>query len=283
MNHLVIYHDHCVDGAAAAWVMRRWFEMYAEAGDEMEFHPGVYGEAPPDVSGKAVYLVDFSYKRDVVEEMLKTAKAVIILDHHKSAVAELHPLLDAGRIQGVLDQEHSGCMVAWRWAFGNAEPPRLLRHIEDRDLWRFELRHTRELHAWITSFPFGGDAFDFLVDEIEQEGDTAALIQGRALLRAHDKAVRELVDLAQREMEIAGHRVPVANVPPGMASDAGHLLTGGEPFAATYYDTSTARHFSLRSTDLGADVSEIARFFGGGGHRNAAGFEVPRDHELARC
>lgn len=281
MNHLVIYHDRCVDGAAAAWVMDRWFEMYAEAGDGMEFHPGVYGEAPPDVSGKVVYLVDFSYKRDVVEEMLKTAKAVIILDHHKTAIAELHPLLDEGRIQGVLDQEHSGCMVAWRWAFGNAEPPRLLRHIEDRDLWRFNLPHTRELHAWLTSHPL--EILDVLIEEIEMEGDTNALIQGCALLRAHDKAVRELVDLTRREMEIAGYRVPVANVPSGMASDAGHIMAEGNPFAAIYYDTPTARRFGLRSTDPGVDVSEIARLFGGGGHRNAAGFEVPRDHELARC
>ena len=61
---------------------------------------------------------------------------------------------------------------------------------------------------------------------------------------------------------------------------AGQVSQG---YASTYYDTPTVRRFSLRSTDLGVDVSEIARFFGGGGHRNAAGFEVPRDHELARC
>lgn len=30
------------------------------------------------------------------------------------------------------------------------------------------------------------------------------------------------------------------------------------------------------------DVALIAEGFGGGGHRNAAGFRVTRDHELAR-
>jgi nanoRNase/pAp phosphatase (c-di-AMP/oligoRNAs hydrolase) len=51
-------------------------------------------------------------------------------------------------------------------------------------------------------------------------------------------------------------------------------------FGGTYYDTATHREFSLRS--LGDfDVSEIAKEFGGGGHKNAAGFKVPRSHPFA--
>ena len=47
--------------------------------------------------------------------------------------------------------------------------------------------------------------------------------------------------------------------------------------------TKTLCIFSLRSTDDGLDVSEIATAYGGGGHRAAAGFSVPREHELARA
>ncbi|WP_277343388.1 DHHA1 domain-containing protein [Pseudomonas viridiflava] len=36
----------------------------------------------------------------------------------------------------------------------------------------------------------------------------------------------------------------------------------------------------MRSTDEGLDVSEIAKLYGGGGHRNASGFRVPFGHEL---
>ena len=36
-------------------------------------------------------------------------------------------------------------------------------------------------------------------------------------------------------------------------------------------------------TDDGLDVSAIAAQYGGGGHARAAGFKVPRDHELARA
>lgn len=81
---------------------------------------------------------------------------------------------------------------------------------------------------------------------------------------------------------IAGHEVWAASLPHIMASDAGELMCQGEPFAAVYWDTAEHRQFSLRSRDGGLDVATIAQGYGGGGHRNAAGFRVTRDHELAR-
>jgi nanoRNase/pAp phosphatase (c-di-AMP/oligoRNAs hydrolase) len=50
--------------------------------------------------------------------------------------------------------------------------------------------------------------------------------------------------------------------------------THKQPFAACYWDTPEGRAFSLRSSDDGADVAEVAKQYGGGGHRNAAGFKV---------
>jgi nanoRNase/pAp phosphatase (c-di-AMP/oligoRNAs hydrolase) len=75
-------------------------------------------------------------------------------------------------------------------------------------------------------------------------------------------------------MTIGGHRVPVANLPYTMSSDAGHEMAKGRPFAACYWDTPEGRVFSLRSNDEGVDVSEVAKQYGGGGHRNASGFTV---------
>ena len=55
-------------------------------------------------------------------------------------------------------------------------------------------------------------------------------------------------------------------------------MAEGEPFAACYWDTPEGRVFSLRSSSDGVDVSEIAKQFGGGGHKNAAGFKIaPED------
>lgn len=78
-----------------------------------------------------------------------------------------------------------------------------------------------------------------------------------------------------RTMIIGGRKVPVCNMPPVWASDAANRLAEGNPFAATYVDGATARHFSLRSDAAGLDVSEVAQRYGGGGHKHAAGFKVP--------
>jgi oligoribonuclease NrnB/cAMP/cGMP phosphodiesterase (DHH superfamily) len=84
-------------------------------------------------------------------------------------------------------------------------------------------------------------------------------------------------------MVIAGHDVPVAGLPYTMSSDAGAIMSEGELFAACYADTEAGRTFSLRSSPTGLNVADIAASFGtgGGGHKHAAGFSVPRSHALA--
>jgi nanoRNase/pAp phosphatase (c-di-AMP/oligoRNAs hydrolase) len=41
------------------------------------------------------------------------------------------------------------------------------------------------------------------------------------------------------------------------------------------FSAATHRVFSLRSTPEGMDVSEIAKQYGGGGHKHSAGFRIP--------
>lgn len=259
MSDLCIYHGNCADGFSAAWVVRR-------ALGEIEFHPGVYQDSPPDVVGKRVVLVDFSYKRPVMEKMLAEAESVLVLDHHKTAEEDLRGL------PGVMfDLNKSGATLAWDFYFPAEPPPPLLRHIEDRDLWRFVLPGTREIQASVFSYPYEFDVWDRLM-----AADPAKLAEdGIAIERKHHKDVAELVAALRYRMRIGGYDVPVANLPYTLTSDAGHLMAQGEPFAACYWDTPEGRVFSLRSTKAGLDVSEIAKEYGGGGHRNASGFRLP--------
>lgn len=272
---LCIYHGNCADGFGAAWV----FENFADRG--FDFHAGVYQDPPPDCDGRDVYLVDFSYKRNVVESMLKQAHRVTLIDHHKTAIDDLKPLLDTEKKMSasLFDVEHSGAMLAWRYFNGNfQDPPQLIKHIEDRDLWRFALPYTREIQANVFSHPY-----DFKVWDALMELPIDSLIaEGRAIERKHHKDIAELLGVVTRTMVIGGHSVPVANLPYTLTSDAGHALAKGAPFGACYWDTPSGRVFSLRSTDDGLDVSEIAKQYGGGGHRNASGFRVNYGHELTK-
>lgn len=288
-NVLCIYHGNCADGFASAWVVRK------ALGGGVEFFAGTYQDPPPDCDGRDVLMVDFSYKRPVIEEMAQTARSIVILDHHKSAAEDLAPfaveLCGSAQfvwrdVPGVLrdmqelgqppvlaffDMERSGAGICWDTFFPDQPRPELIDHIEDRDLWRFRLDGTREIQASVFSYPY-----DFGVwDELFEEGTLRLYREGVAIERKHHKDVAELVAALKRRMNIGGYDVPVANLPYTLTSDAGHLMAQGEPFAACYWDTPDGRVFNLRSTDDGLDVSEIAKQYGGGGHRNAAGFRLP--------
>lgn len=266
MKPLVIYHGNCADGFGSAWC----FHHHDPQG--YEFHPGVYQNDPPDVEGRDVFMVDFSYKRPVVESMLKRARSMTLIDHHKTAIDDLQPLLDVGQLRGLVDIEHSGAMLTWQWLFGADTPaPELIRHVEDRDLWRFALANTREIQANVFSHPYDFAVWDQLMSAPLQD----LISDGRAIERKHFKDIRELLPLCTRTMLIWGHLVPVANMPYTMSSDAAKILAQGHPFAGCYYDGTDYRIFSLRSqAPHGMDVSEIARNYGGGGHRHASGFRV---------
>lgn len=309
---LCIYHGNCADGFGAAWAVRH------ALGEGVEFYPGVYQEDPPDVTGREVVIVDFSYKLPVLLDMASEARSVLVLDHHKSAMNDLailprpvcttedderpglHNCIEVasgyqpsalahfakceGRppLFALFDMDRSGAMIAWDFFNASKSPPQLLRHIQDRDLWRFDLPGTREIQANVFSHAYDFDVWDGLMDM-----DIEALREGGgAIERKHHKDVAELVHVTRRFMTIGGYRVPVANLPYTLSSDAGHLMCkpfddglagcATPPFAACYWDTPTHRVFSLRSDErLGAvDVSEVASKYGGGGHRNAAGFRM---------
>lgn len=259
---ICIYHGNCADGFGAAWAVRK-------AIPDATFIAGHYGKEPPDVTGEFVVMVDFSYKRPVLLEMATKAREILILDHHKTAAADLVDL--PRNVVTGFDMTRSGAMMAWDHFNNGAPAPALIQHIQDRDLWRFALPFTREIQAAVFSYPYDFEVWDKLmamdINDLAKEGI--------ALERKHFKDIRELLTSTTRRMVIGGHNVPVANLPYTMSSDAGHILGVGEPFAACYSDGPTARYFSLRSADDGVDVSAIAAAFGGGGHAHAAGFNVP--------
>ncbi len=267
MKPLVIYHGNCADGFGAAWVFKRWGDR------EYDFHAGVYQNPPPDVDGREVYLVDFSYKLAVVEQMREKASRIVLIDHHKTAIDDLAPLIESKAIEALTSLDHSGAVLAWQWFNGNGlhdNCPQLLRHIEDRDLWRFALQGTREIQANVFSHPYDFAVWDKLMERPVDE----LIAEGRAIERKHFKDIDELTQVVTRRMIIGGHNVPIANLPYTLTSDAGHKLAKGEPFAGCYWDTPDGRVFSLRSQDDGLDVSEIAKKYGGGGHAHASGFRV---------
>jgi len=264
---LCIYHGNCPDGFASAWVVRK------ALGDKVVFFEGIHQKEPPDVTDMDVLLVDFSYKKETLEKMLNSASSITILDHHVSAMNDLQILLDKDQIKGVFDINKSGAMITWEWFYPDVDAPKLIEHIQDRDLWRFQLTDTRDITTGLSSYPYTFDLWDKFMSY--NSSDLLTLkTDGAAIERKLQKDIHELISTGVRRMVIAGYNVPVLNVSSAYISDAGNLLATGEPFSACYWDHADGRSFSLRSSVDGVDVSKVALLYGGGGHEKASGFTI---------
>jgi uncharacterized protein len=269
MPPLVLYHAACADGFCAAWVARRKMP-------DAECVPVQYGQPPPDVAGRDVYILDFCYKGHVLLEMAKSAAQVLILDHHKTAAAdldELHARFDGSipptRLVSRFDINKSGGRLAWEHFFKGEPAPWLVDYTEDRDLWRWKLPLSREVSAALSSYPH-----DFAVWDRLAEFLTPTLLagEGTGILRYQARQVESACAHAALT-DVCGHKVLAVNATTLQSEIAGKLAEG-RPFGACYFIRADGKKvWSLRSTPEGIDVSEVAKKYGGGGHKHAAGFE----------
>jgi nanoRNase/pAp phosphatase (c-di-AMP/oligoRNAs hydrolase) len=264
MSTLVIHHGNCQDGFTAAWCAWRRF------GDDAEYLPANYGAAePPDVTGRDVVILDFSYKRDVLLEMAGKAKSLRVLDHHKTAEADL-----AGLDFCLFDMNRSGAGIAWDELVALPYRSRLVNYVEDRDLWRFKLPQSKQINAYIGTFQQSFETWDRLDDALESNFEGCAEI-GQAILNGVDKYVVAMAEQCRR-VTLAGYDVPCVNAPYLNISElVGHLAANTDaPFAVGWFQRGDGRYqYSLRSRG-DFDVSLVAQQFGGGGHKGAAGFSV---------
>ena len=152
-----IYHGNCADGFTAAWVVRR------ALGEDVEFHAGVYQTEPPDVTGADVYIVDFAYKRPVMEKIIAQANRVIHIDHHYTAIVDLQGLESKMDTLYSLENAYSGAMLTWMYFYPNEECPQLIKHIDDRDRWKFLLPGTKEIQATVFSYAYTFENWDYLM------------------------------------------------------------------------------------------------------------------------
>lgn len=265
-NPLVIFHDKCPDGIAAAWAVSTVY------GDRATYLAASYGDAPPAVvdaetgDPRDVIIVDFSYPRDALVKLSAEARSIIVLDHHKTARENCEGLPFC-----VFDMERSGAGLAWDVLHPGEPRPWLINYTEDRDLWRHALPDTHAVNAWLRERPRTIAGYD---DAAATPLDVARALGTQIL--AEQRVYIEQVKARASLAVLAGHVVPVVECGRHCASEIVGELSEGHPFAASWQTRDGAAHYELRSRDGGLDVSLIARQFGGGGHTHAAGFSAPQ-------
>ena len=285
---ICIYHGNCADGFTSAWIMYSYYKFKFDY--TVKFIPASYGDEKEskewikaNLKHKDVYFVDFSFKEEYMRYTCDVADYVTVLDHHKTAEQYIKPMIDEGLLSGVFNMNKSGATITWDWFFGDKEQPTLVKYVEDRDLWKFELPHSKEISQYIFSFNYTFDNWDYISNELEVRF-LSCITQGEAIERKHMKDTRELVATTAIQNvkfnKFGLDTFTVANLPYIYSSDGCHLIAQEyqdefqKPVGITYFQNKDGKYvFSLRSIgDI--DVSEMAKLYGGGGHKNAAGFVV---------
>jgi len=256
---LVLYHANCADGFTAAWAA-----SLALPGSTT-FVALDYGDTPPDVEGKEVYVLDFSFHRVELEIMHACADSLLVLDHHKTAEADL-----AGLDYCTFDTTKSGAMLAWEH-FHDEPAPDLVRYVQDRDLWTWKLRRSEQINAYIGGTPQTFTHWTALARELGTQW-VQAEGKGSAYATVTKQYVARIRGFASRTA-LAGYDVPIINTTFARSELIG-ALAEGEPFAIGWRLEEGKYCYSLRSHAGGVDVSAVAQIWGGGGHRNAAEFEL---------
>jgi uncharacterized protein len=263
----IIYHGNCYDGWGAAYIAKQKFSNAI-------LLPGVYGNPMPEVpDGATVYMVDISYPRPQMEALAGRCN-LRVLDHHKTAQAALE-----GFPNTVFDMNRSGAMLSWNEFFPGRAAPKLIQYVQDQDLWTWKLPDSQPICTYIRSFPRTMEDWRYVYSELESNFDSC-VYQGNAIMRSEEQRVSEMCEQVQWR-KLAGYTVPVVNASVQFSAVPNELCERHPeaPFAAYYFDRGDGiRQWGLRS--VGAfDVSEIAKQFCGGGHKNAAGFQTKLQFE----
>lgn len=207
-----------------------------------------------------------------MEQLLQDHAEVTCLDHHKTAQEELLGLRGA-----LFDMNRSGAMITWDYFYPGVEAPYLIRYIQDRDLWKFELEDTKAVNKYLSSIDKDFSHWLDLLDDACLEDYVEV---GEFLLKLSAKAVEESAKHYKVKVmpKIFGTgKLAIVNTTDySNISDLGHKLLEIVPevdIALMWAYSKSKVKVSLRSRN-NFDCTYIAKHFGGGGHAQACGFEL---------
>lgn len=277
----IIYHNNCYDGFTAAFVFNYLGRSFPN--EELVFIPCNHGEPFPERDyNKEVdecYILDFSFKRDVILANKDRFKFFLILDHHATAQKDLEGLDCA-----IFDMNRSGALITLDYLMNtrNYEVMNLqileklityVKRVSDRDLFQFKLPLTSETY-------FVQSAHDMTF-----ENWMKIMLMSDEVIQAKGKLIQqyERVFIGKRLEEIYfvhltdgenNYTIPCVNLSPEFGTNACQAILNKYPeynYACYHWYGLAKKVWGIRSR-AGFDCSKIAKHYGGGGHPQASGW-----------
>ncbi len=268
---VVIYHAHCQDGFGAA------FAAYKKFGTSATYIACSDRLVPPEgLINKEVYILDYSYSKETLLTLEKENKRLVVLDHHISAKEAVESVKEH-----VYSSNHSGAYIAWEY-FVSSNIPELIKILEIIDLAKDKENIYSSLITYVLSKPYSFEAYEALLNDFEDESKIEKI---KEIGKAQDDYLELIIDTIIDKpdfVEFEGHTIACVNfsLPINEKSIAlKKLYTKYPPFVMSYRFDDGMIKVSLRGNGE-VDLSEIAMKYGGGGHKNAAGFVMATEAVL---
>lgn len=290
MKYSIVYHGSDLDGHLSGSLVAIHLLSFNSVGwEDIHMIPGDYNSdlKVDDICDKEteVYIVDFSFDKELFDEILDTAKNVVWLDHHVSTYKALYEADERyEKLDGVRSGKHAACYLTQEYLFD--EVSEMTKLASEYDNWDGEGTDRWErviipVHYAMESFEtkpltlqnvlWMNRMFVSPKNELEVIKDLAKL--GNNILRYQKKMYR-LTMKGSKVIKWEGHDTIAVN-----SSDKGSMLFGD---LINDYDVAMVFKYDGKKDNWvvgvysakGVDVSLLARKYGGGGHAGAAGFQI---------
>ncbi len=270
----VVYHEDCLDGYGAAWAAYKLF------GDEATYLAGAAGAGPPEEipDGVTVYAVDLAWPPGQLNHLAARSTKVVIIDHHETAAGWYEDYGPPDNVEILMDMDHSGAILAWEYFHKEKKTPELLKYIEDRDLWKWEMQDSEAILLAVDAYPYTFGNLDRLMDAIDR-----LKVEGQAILKYRNQMLelqRKSAHHVRFELGDNTYIVPAVNcsLRSLVSETCADMLQRNPdaPFAVAYRIAADGScNYSLRSKGEFNVAKFAAEYAKGGGHAAAAGMSTP--------
>ncbi len=268
----VWYHKECMDGFGAL----ASFLTSSESQSDFKAIAMNHGDDFDLTGVDELIMLDFSVIASVMREICTQVSRVLVIDHHKTAKAELDSCADLKNLDLIYDVNKSGAVLTWEYFHAGTEVPLILYYIQDRDLWNWQLEKSKQVDAYLSHQGFDNTEW---LQKLMISFDLQAIISESELILETRRKIFQ--SICSNVMEDHIDNVPMLSVnSPIFQSEIGDFLNRRihsenlpQKFVMIWWEHEGERVLSLRSQG-DFDVSQIAKQYGGGGHKNAAGFRI---------
>jgi len=286
-NEVKCFYHNDADGKCAGF----WVHLSAGLNDQYQDHTFIemtYAKRFPIDSirkDEQIYIVDYSISPDEMRRLLKITDNVTWIDHHKTSIEKYQNF--EHEIRGVRYDGIAGCMLTYCYIHhmtqrgdGDIKPfdismtedaPMFTKLIADWDVWKFD--YGSDTRRFITAM----NAYDFnplsnrWIELIQNSGlEYNYICDGATMTDYRDGWAKDYMDLGF-EVEFEGAKCFAVNLGHCNSDYFKSLPEGKYDVFMPFVFNGEQYTVSLYSTEF--DVSEIAKKYGGGGHKKASGFQ----------